>query len=224
MSSDIQLQLVNQSNDVNNSQIIIFQKDITLGRGSPPVAWKVLPMPSPGGSQPFTYPIDLQLSADDGQGHSTAPFSVTPGETWDLERASDGAGLVASLHTRFHFPPAPRRLHLGTSPLALPGEVQLRNALTEGSINARIYRDGHLLASAEGIAPGQQAGFALTPKIFIGVASNVQQGQVLDPATVAVTPAELSLDGIQSADIVMTGGGPGTSTPVQFTLQNVKRG
>jgi hypothetical protein len=48
------------------------------------------------------------------------------------------------------------------------------------------------------------------------------QGQVMNSATVSQISTELSLLGVRSADIVMTGGGPGpNATPFQFTLSNV---
>ena len=45
----------------------------------------------------------------------------------------------------------------------------------------------------------------------------------MNSAIISNINTELSLLGIASADIVMTGGGPGpNSTPFQFTLENVK--
>jgi hypothetical protein len=44
----------------------------------------------------------------------------------------------------------------------------------------------------------------------------------MNSAILSMVNAELSLLGIASADIVMTGGGPGpTSTPFQFNLANI---
>jgi hypothetical protein len=44
----------------------------------------------------------------------------------------------------------------------------------------------------------------------------------MNSAIIANANTEISLIGIASADIVMTGGGPGpSSTPYQFNLENV---
>ena len=70
--------------------------------------------------------------------------------------------------------------------------------------------------------PWQKAVFEFKPTIWIGVASQVVQGQVMNSAIISNINTELSLLGIASADIVMTGGGPGAnSTPFAFNLENI---
>ena len=52
--------------------------------------------------------------------------------------------------------------------------------------------------------------------------SQVEQGQIINAAIISEVNTEISLLGIQSADIVMTGGGPGAdSQPFSFHLENV---
>jgi len=63
------------------------------------------------------------------------------------------------------------------------------------------------------------------PKIWIDVAPETAGGQIIDSAHWARINAEISLKGIVSADIVMTGGGDGpNSTPFQFQLENIQHG
>jgi hypothetical protein len=63
----------------------------------------------------------------------------------------------------------------------------------------------------------------LPPTIWIGVMSQVTQGEALDAAIAPHGHTEISLSGIASADIIMTGGGPSAaSEPFQFALENVK--
>jgi len=101
-------------------------------------------------------------------------------------------------------------------------EVQVLNSLPVGAINASIYKAGKLLAVKTSIAPQQKAVFEFKPTIWIGVASQIVQGQVMDSAIISNINTELSLLGIASADIVMTGGGPGAnSTPFAFNLENI---
>ena len=119
--------------------------------------------------------------------------------------------------------------HLGDQLVAAgiatyPTEVQVQNNLTQGAINAGIYRNGTLLAQKTSVAPQQMAAFQFNPTIWIGAVSQVTQGQVMNSAIVQQVNTELSLLGIASADIVMTGGGPGaTSQPFNFSLQNIVR-
>jgi hypothetical protein len=61
------------------------------------------------------------------------------------------------------------------------------------------------------------------PTVFVGVASEVEEGEVMDSAIISSVNTELALLGVQSADILMRGGGPGPeSTPFQFSLENVR--
>lgn len=101
-------------------------------------------------------------------------------------------------------------------------ELEVLNGLSTGAISASVYRDGKLLATKTGIAPNQKAVFQFKPTIWIGVSSQVVQGQVMNSAILSNINTELSLLGLASADIVMTGGGPGAqSQPFVFTLQNI---
>ena len=54
------------------------------------------------------------------------------------------------------------------------------------------------------------------------MASQVAQGVAISSAVMSNANSELSLLGIASADIVMSGGGPGEgSTPYEFNLENI---
>jgi hypothetical protein len=101
-------------------------------------------------------------------------------------------------------------------------EVQVLNSLPKGAINAGIYKAGKLLATKTSIAPQQKAVFEFKPTLWIGVVSQVDEGQVMNSAILSNIDTEISLLGIASADIVMTGGGPGSgATPFVFRLENV---
>ena len=77
-------------------------------------------------------------------------------------------------------------------------------------------------ASKTSIAPGQKAVFHFKPTIWIGAISQVAQGEVMNSAIINDVETEISLLGIASADIVMTGGGSGAaSTAFEFNLENV---
>jgi hypothetical protein len=69
-----------------------------------------------------------------------------------------------------------------------------------------------------GVAGGESYGNA-DPRIWIGVASGMDVGQVMNPDAISGI-TELSLAGIAGADIVMTGSGS-DSRPFRFALANV---
>jgi hypothetical protein len=100
--------------------------------------------------------------------------------------------------------------------------MQVSNQLPAGSIDANIYKNGALLTAKTAVLPQQHAIFEFKPTIWIGVVEGVNEGDVLNSAILSQINTELSLTGVASADIVMTGGGPGpNSTPFTFTLENI---
>src|SRR5688572_16641662 len=202
---DIQLNFINQSADVNESQIVIFQKNVATGYSEHAVAWTVIQYCGHGDNHPFVYPMTMQVSTSDSYGNYEPQLNAQPGDAFQVTLTGSGDTLSKA-----------------PTPATSPTEVQVENNLAQGAINAHIYKDGRLLATKTSLAPGQMAAFEFQPTIWIGAVSEVVQGQVMNSAIVDQVNTELSLLGIASADIVMTGGGPGaTATPFQFTLQNI---
>jgi hypothetical protein len=201
---DIQLNFINQSNDLNNSQIVIFQKNVATNFDELAVAWQVIKNCGQGDNHPFVFPMGMTVGASDSDGNYTPQLAAQNGQLFHVALTPSGDTLS------FAGP--------GTS----SSEVQVRNDLLKGAINASIYKNGSLLATKTSIAPQQKAVFQFKPTIWIGAVSQVVKGQVMNSAIMSDVNTEISLLGIASADIVMTGGGPGAgSTPFSFTLENV---
>ena len=203
--SDIKLNFVNESNDQNNSEVVIFQKNVATDFDEIAVAWKVIKNCASGWQHPFTFPMTMQVSASDAWGNEIVqPIDAQPGDLFHVFRDKSGDQLA------YKGPGVSRK------------EVQLRNDLSLGSVNANIYKDGKLLATKTGISPEQKAVFEFKPTIWIGVVSQVQESSVMNSAIISDINTEIGLLGVASADIVMTGGGTGPSaTSFEFNLENV---
>jgi hypothetical protein len=148
--------------------------------------------------------VATAVGASDSYGNFTPQLVAQPGQLFQMQLTTSGDQLVAA------------------GPANSPAEIQVLNALPKGSINAGVYKAGKLLACKTMIAPQQKAVFQFKPTIWVGVVSQVEQGQVMNSAIMSTVNTEISLLGIASADIVMTGGGPGpNSQPFQFSLENV---
>jgi len=101
-------------------------------------------------------------------------------------------------------------------------EIQFRNNFERGSVNAEIHRGGKCVCIKYNIIPGQTSAFQFKPKLWIGVTSQVQEGETMNSAIISEINTALDLTGIVSADIIMTGGGQEPNfTPYQFNLQNI---
>jgi len=202
--TNIWLNLINNSSDRNNDGIVIFQKNEATATETP-VAWRVIHNLGSGWSHPFTYPVAMAVAASDGQGNYSLQLPAATGQQYQLVTTDSGDVLEHS------------------GPAANEEEIIIYNALATGIINVHVYRDGKLLALKKNVEPGQPAVFQFKPTLWIGVAHAVTEGALIDSAFTSQVHTQLSLSGISSADIIMTGGGLGPdTTPVSFSLQNVR--
>lgn len=204
---DIKLNFINLSNDVNNSQIVIFQKNVSTDFDELAIAWKVISNCGRGDNHPFVFPMRSTITASDADGNYMPQKLAENGQMFNVSRVASGNVLAQA----------------GAS--SSSREIQLRNDLRTGAITASVFKDNRLLAHKTGIVPGQKAVFEFKPTLWIGAASQIEQGKVMNSAVLSDINTELSLLGIARADIVMTGGGGGTSAvSYQFRLANVVMG
>jgi hypothetical protein len=203
----IKLNFINRSNDTNNSSIVIFQQNVADRFTENTIAWKVIENCGRLDNHPFLYPLNFQVTASDAYGNYTPQIVAYEGQAFEIVKSTSGDNL-----------------QLSSTPSIKPTEVEIRNNLNRGAINALCYKDGKLLAVKRDLAPGQKAIFQFQPRISIGVTSQAEEGSVLNPAVSSEITSVINLFGISSADIVMTGGGPGKdSTPFNFTLENINQ-
>lgn len=203
----IKLNFINRSNDTNNSSVVIFQQNIAEDFGEIAVAWTVIQNCGRLENHPFTYSLNYQVSASDSYGNYTPRLTAYDGDAYEMIKSTSGDIL-----------------QLSPVPATSSGEVEVRNNLGIGSIDANCYRDGKLFAIKKNLAPGQKAVFQFQPRLYIGVVSQLEEGDVMISAIISQVNTEINLFGISSADIVMTGGGPGESaTPFNFTLENINQ-
>ncbi len=203
--ADIKLNLINHSNDHNNSSVVILQKNQATSFDELAIAWQVIANLGQGWNHPFVYPMGMTLATSDSWGNFSPQQGAAYGQQFAVVKDSSGDVLQYS------------------GPSAEPNQLEVLNALQQGAINANVYKAGKLLAAKTSVAPGQKAVFHFEPTLWIGVVSQVVEGQVVDSAILSNINTEISLFGIASADIIMTGGGTGPDeTPFVFTLTNVQ--
>jgi hypothetical protein len=200
---DIQLNFINQSNDQNNSDIVIFSKNVDAGPSELAVAWMVIQYCGQGDNHPFTYPSATQVGVIDAWGNHSPKLNAPPGSAFAVRLTASGDILAPA------------------GPATYPTVIEVSNDLPKGAITACIFKNGAVFTQTTGLAPGQMTTFELKPTIWIGAVSQVEQGAVMNSAVVEQINTEIALLGLASADIIMTGGGSGPNAqPFCFTLQN----
>ncbi len=202
---DIKLRFVNHSEDGNKSEVVIYQKNVLTTMASPAVAWKVIRYCGRDCTHPFVYPAGYEVAVRDEYGNYSPRVAAQNGQLLKLISTPTGS----------------RRL-LQTGPASASGELDVLNGMGMGAVDVCLFKSGQLMGLKTAVAPGQKAVFQYKPVLWIGVVSEVLQGTGINSAVLSSINTELSLIGLMSADIVMTGGGPGEdSAPYEFNLENI---
>ena len=200
---NIEITFINMSEDMNNSDVVIFQKNVATNFEEIAVAWRVIKNCGRNWSHKFNYPMNFYVGAQDSYGNVSNLQAAQNGQKWDVV-----------------YSPSGDILQLDTQPAASLTEVEIKNTLTTGAIDAQIYKDGLLLSTKTGVSPQQKAVFEFKPTIWVGVVSQVVQGEVMNSAILSDINTEISLLGVSTANLIMTGGGVGaTATPFQFHFE-----
>lgn len=200
---DIEITFINQSSDHNNYDIVVFQKNLSATQQENAVAWTVLENCVPHQPNTFNIPKAIHVGIGEPQpvADTTTLHATQAGQAWNVLSSKAGDVLTMGSNT------------------GLNNEVEVKNCLAKGAINAQIYKDGKLLATESGVKPEQKAGFKFKPTIWVGVVSQVKEGEVMNSAILSDIDTEIALLGITKANLIMTGGGAGdTAEPFKFTL------
>lgn len=203
---EIQLKLVNRSDDASGTDVVIFQKNLADPVDAPAVAWIVVSDFAPGQTYAFTYPTAVTLAALDSRGEAIPAVPAEPGQLFAVHDSPDGDVLHC------------------TDTAADDQAIELRNGLAQAATDALVYRDSKVVAMNRMIPPGQRARFQFEPIVWIGIARMVQMGRILDDLIMNNIDTQLSLLGIKSADIIMSGGGGSPAAPYRFEFDNVVYG
>jgi hypothetical protein len=205
--SGIVITIFNKCTVPYSNAIVIFQKNVGSS-GIPAetcIAWTVVVVPFEG-SVAIPVPSETTVAASDAYGNATPQLTAQNGNRFDM---------ISS--------PAGNQLQLSSQSASDPQVVEVCNELPVGAINAMMYRDNCLLARKTGFGPGQKAVFAFEPTLCFSFSTQIRPGDMLDATVTADPVLQLSLTGISSADLVMTGGGTGSSAqPYRLTLLDVK--
>lgn len=205
---NIQLRFINRSNDCNNSSVVLFQRNVVPDFDEFAIAWHVIRYCGRDCIHPFVYSTDVEIALSDDHGNFSPRLA-----------ASNGTRLAIAGQ-----PNGRPRLSYSRDGAVAQTDIEVANQMGRGAVNVNAFNSGRLIASKSAVAPGQKALFQFQPVLWIGVASQIEEGRALDSAVLSSENTELPLAGVASADIVLTGGGGGTTAqPFHFELENIVR-
>lgn len=196
----INLRVINNSNS-NDLGILIFQKNDGSSFDETATAWIFTENLNPSETFSFTFGSELRISATDQFGNTLPSLEAIHGNQYTVIDSGSGTEIVTGFSSSMR-------------------DIEFRNQLN-GNVTANIYRSNKLLASKT-VSSGQSAVFQFRPTIWIGVGAGLTEGQELDSTVLSSINTQISLLGLDSADIIVTGGGAGPSAmPFSFSLANI---
>lgn len=192
MSSNVEITYINKSMNKDLPTIFVFTKNETptfdaLKEG---VAWRVIPDIGRASSSQFNFPIETSVGATwQGGQNKTQVLDSTIGKRYTVSKDDTGVVLAANGNAS------------DTKSIDVNNDVNVPNG-----ISAELYKDGKLMMTKNIVGFGQKATFVLKPKLYWGVASEIQESQLLNSAVLDTDKFfEQDLEGVTKATVSLSG-------------------
>jgi len=203
MSTDVKITYVNNSGNTDKPTIFVFTKNLvpTFDVLKDGVAWRVMPDIGKGSSSCFVYPIVTTVQAMWGDCNKTRMLDATIGKRYSV--LEDDSGIVLAPNGDASQPTA----------IEVNSLVQV-----DGGIKAQLCKDGKVMMTKQIVAYDQKATFILHPKLYWGIASEIQEGQLISSAVLNTDNFfEQDIEGVLQATVTLTGN---AKEGYQFYVEN----
>ncbi len=205
MSTDVQVTFINNSMNPDKPTVFVFTKNKvpTFDALVDGVVWRVMPNIGKGASSRFVYPIESAVRAMWGDGNATQMLEAQIGQRYTV--LEDNTGIVLQ--------------HDGQA--SQPTAIEVHNRVqVPGGVQAQIYGDGNVLMRTTIVAYGQKATFVLHPKLYWGIASEIQPGQTIASAVLHTDRFfEQDIEGVSKTFVRLTGN---PKDGYEFVVENVE--
>lgn len=192
MSTNVHITYVNRSMNTDLPKIFVFTKNEvpTFDALKDGVAWKVIEKIGRESSCDFRFPIETQVRASWNEGTCKTKalptdigshYVVSQKDTGVIIERDGDAGNVRSLD--------------------VSNDIHVKNG-----INVELYKDGRLMMCKSIVGYNQKASFVIHPKLYWGVASEIQEGELLNSAVLHSDHFfEQNLEGVSNVVIGLYG-------------------
>jgi hypothetical protein len=189
MPTNTEIKFVNKSSDEDNSSVLVFMKPTESTFAAQSTAWQVIKNIGYNCWHKFTYTLDTSIVVTWDNGKSgTENLPTTNGKNYALKQTKGGYSLEES--------------GSGNS----PNEFDVLNRIsTPHGISVTAYKDGNPLLTKKIVAKGEKAEFVVHPKLYFGLSSEYQVGDIVSSAVMSEDFKEISLEGLKSLTVTMTG-------------------
>lgn len=192
MSSNVKITYVNKSMNKDLPNIFLFIKNEvpTFDCLKDGIAWKVIKDVGRESSCKFVFPIETEVSASWNNGTcSTRMLPSEIGSRYTVEKNETGIILQKD----------------GNAGNTRSIDVS-NNVHTENGISVDMYKDGRIMMTKNIVGYGQKATFVLHPKLYWGIASEIQEGEQISSAVLDSEHFfEQNLEGLSNVTIALHG-------------------
>lgn len=192
MSSNIKITYTNKSMNVDLPKIFIFtQNQIpSFDVLKESVAWKVIDKIGRDSSCEFEFPIVTEVCAAWNNGTcKTKKLPVNIGENYVVKENNTGIIIEKDGNA------------VNTRSIDVCNEIHVQNGLS-----VQLYKAGRLLVAKNIVGFDQKATFVLHPKLYWGLASEIEEGQDLSSAVLnSHIFYELNLEGVSEVKVGLYG-------------------
>jgi hypothetical protein len=203
MSTDVKITYVNNSGNTDQPTIFVFTKNLvpTFDVLKDGVAWRVMPDIGKGSSSCFVYPIITTVQAMWGDCNKTRMLDATIGKRYTVLEDDTGIVLVPN------------------GDASQPTAIEVNSLVqVDGGIKAQICKEGKVMMTKNIVAYDQKATFILHPKLYWGIASEIQEGQLISSAVLNTDNFfEQDIEGVLNATVTLTGN---AKEGFQFYVEN----
>jgi hypothetical protein len=192
MATDIKITYTNKSMNKDLPTVFVFTKNETptfdvLKEG---VAWRTIPDIGRGSSSSFVFPIVTEVGATwKGGMNKTQVLPSDIGKRYTVSQDATGIVLAANGNAS------------DTKSIDVNNDANLQDG-----ISASLYKDGKLMLTKNIVGYGQKATFVLKPKLYWGIASEIQESQLINSAVLNTDFFfEQDLEGVTEVNISLNG-------------------
>lgn len=192
MSNAVRITYINKSMNRDMPKIFLFMKNEipTFDALREGVAWKVIENVGRGSSCKINFPIITEVATSwDDHTCQTMRLPLSNGCCYSVLEDDTGIVLNADVNAGH------------THSIDVVNNVHVENG-----VSVDLYKDGQLMMTKKTVAHGQKATFVLHPKIYWGLASEIEEGGQIESAVLnSDNFFEQNLEGVSEVTVALYG-------------------
>lgn len=192
MATNITINYTNKSMNKDLPTVFVFTKNEvpTFDVLKEGVAWRTIPNIGRGSSSSFIFPTRSEVGATWKDGvNKTQILSSDIGKRYTVNKNDTEIVLEANGNAS------------DTKSIEINNNVNI-----SGGISASLYKDNKLMLIKNIVGHNQKATFVLKPKLYWGIASEIEESQLINSAVLNTDNFfELDLEGVTEVDVSLNG-------------------